>query len=119
MRSVRLGGRGRRGRGGLIALLFVQFVGGVAEGREDEDCVCVRDGEREGGRKERRTGKPGNSQRRPPRQHPPQPLDLTLAIAVQRDRNLIIQLLDGAIQLLLLHAHRHLAIVQQPAQIVL
>jgi len=65
-----------------------------------------------------RTSKPSDSQRRPPCQHPPQPLHLALTIAVQRDRDLVIQLLDLAFQLLLLHAHGHPAVVEQPAQVV-
>ena len=64
------------------------------------------------------TGETGNCHRRPPGQHPAEPLDLALAVAVERDRDLVIKFLDGAVQLLLFHADCHLPVVEQSTKIV-
>lgn len=61
----------------------------------------------------------GDGHGRPPRQHPPEPFHLALAVAVERDGDLVVEFLDGAVAALLLHADGHLAVVEHPAQVVL
>lgn len=65
------------------------------------------------------TSHTANSHGRPPRQHPPQPLHFTLTVAVQRHRDLVIQLLDPLLHALLFHTDRHAAIIQHAPQIIL
>ncbi len=60
----------------------------------------------------------GNRHGCPPGQDPPQTFDLALAIAVERNRDFVIELLDGAFTGLLLHAHVHTAVIKHSAQIV-
>lgn len=54
----------------------------------------------------------------PPRQNPPQAFDLALAVAVERDGDFVVELLDGAVAGLLVHAYVHAAVVKHAAQIV-
>lgn len=54
-----------------------------------------------------------------PCQYPPQALHFALAITIQFYSDFLIELLDFAVPCLLLHAYRHLPIVQHPPKIIL
>ena len=59
-----------------------------------------------------------NSHCCPSSEDPPQAFDLALAVAVERDGDFVVELLDGAVASLLLHAHVHAAVVEHAAQII-
>lgn len=54
-----------------------------------------------------------------PCQYPPQALHFTFAVTIQFYRDFLIELLNFAVSCLLLHAHRHLPIVQHSSKIIL
>ena len=59
-----------------------------------------------------------NRHRRPPRQDPPQALDLALLLAAQDDADLVVELANGAVARLTRHADGHAAVVEHAFEVV-
>lgn len=60
-----------------------------------------------------------NSKSRSSRQNPPETLDFTFAVTVERDRDFIVQFLDGRIDAPLVLSRSHLMVVEHSFYVIL